>query len=325
MKKASSRGFTLAEVLITLSIIGIVAAITLPSLLINVNEKAWDAQRKALHARLAQAIGQMNTLSGFGTFALGGDDGTTVTEDTAAETFILNGLSKVYKISNTCGPDKLSSCGLSSTIVTLNSASEIDFPKNMEELNPTLLENTGTMGSSSGSNQNTSAAAFETANGESVAVYYNPFCGSDSDANHYVQNKMCVNFIYDLNGSTGPNQVGKDIGFITAFYRKSSVVVAPVPYTLNATSAPSYSADAETLDAAGSCKAMDEDARLPDRDELASMYVNGPLMGVTSGLFWSGSVISPGASGLAWHQYFDSGHRPRGTRSHVLNVRCVRR
>lgn len=325
MKKAHSRGFTLAEVLITLSVIGIVAAITLPSLLINVNEKAWDAQRKALYARMAQAIGQMNTLSGFGTFALGGDDGTTVTEDTAAETFILNGLSKVYKISNTCGPDKLSSCGLPSSIITLNSASEIDFPKNMEELNPKLLERTGELGSSSGSNANTSAAAFETANGESVAVYYNPFCGSDSDANHNVQNKMCVNFIYDLNGSTGPNQVGKDIGFITAFYRKSPVVVAPVPYTLNAASSPSYSADESALDAAGACKAQDEDARLPDRDELASMFVNGPLIGIVTGGYWSGSVISPGASGLAWDIAFHYGTRYRSVRSTAESVRCIKK
>ena len=47
----TKKGFTLAEVLITLTIIGIVAAITLPSLLVNVNEKAWNAQKKALYAR----------------------------------------------------------------------------------------------------------------------------------------------------------------------------------------------------------------------------------------------------------------------------------
>ena len=50
---------------------------------------------------------------------------------------------------------------------------------------------------------------------ESVAVFYNHLCGYDSDFNYYAQNKMCVNFVYDLNGKEGQNEVGKDVGFIT--------------------------------------------------------------------------------------------------------------
>ena len=73
-------GFTLAEVLITLTVIGIVAAITLPSLLVNVNERAWEAQKKALVARLSQAIPQLESLSGYGDE----DD----IEGTASEAFI---------------------------------------------------------------------------------------------------------------------------------------------------------------------------------------------------------------------------------------------
>lgn len=40
---------------------------------------------------------------------------------------------------------------------------------------------------------------------------------------------MCANFIYDLDGSKGPNAVGKDIGVLTAMYPSDAVVVAPVP------------------------------------------------------------------------------------------------
>ncbi len=57
------KGFTLAEVLLTLAVIGIVAAITLPSLLVDTTEKAFDAQRRAFLARLSQAIGSMASLS----------------------------------------------------------------------------------------------------------------------------------------------------------------------------------------------------------------------------------------------------------------------
>ncbi len=319
------RGFTLAEVLITLAIIGIVAAITLPSLLVNVNEKAWDAQKKALHARLAQAIGQMNTLGGYGTYTE--DEEGTATVDTAAESFILDALSKVYKINNVCGPDKLSSCGIPSKITTLDAVSEINFPTKMKELNAKLLNGSHRTGED-GDMADTKAAAFETVNGESIAVFYNPLCSSDTTANHYTQNKMCVNFVYDLNGEEGPNQVGKDVGFITAFYNKSPVVVAPIPYSSNYTSTvPQYTENAGTVDAQTACKTMGEDLRLPDRDELASLFVNVPLInpGESSGGYWSGSVISLSASGLTWAQGFSDGARNRITRSAVGYVRCIRK
>ncbi len=314
------RGFTLAEVLITLAIIGIVAAITLPSLLVNVNEKAWDAQKKALHARMAQAIGQMNTLGGYGTFET--DEEGTATEDTAAESFILDALSKVYKINNVCGADKLSACGVPNKITTINGKSEIDFPTKISELNEKLLIDNEIV--EDGSMVDTKAAAFETVNGESVAVFYNPRCASDSSSYHFVQDKMCVNFLYDLNGKEGPNQVGKDVGFITAFYDKNPVVVAPVPYIYNYGKVPQYSDTADAVDAAAACKSIGEDFRLPNRDELASLFVNEPLLGI-AGTFWSSSVISSGASGLAWYQSFTTGYRYYDVRSASNSVRCIKR
>ena len=39
--------FTMAEILLSLTIIGVVAAITLPSLTGNINERTWNTQRKA--------------------------------------------------------------------------------------------------------------------------------------------------------------------------------------------------------------------------------------------------------------------------------------
>ncbi len=323
MKKKT--GFTLAEILITLAIIGIVAAITLPSLLVNVNEKAWEAQKKALHARLAQAIGQMNTLGGYGTYTE--DTEGNATADTAAESFILDALSKVYKINNVCGPDKLSSCGIPSKITTLNATSEINFPTKMSELNEKLLNKKHTTGED-GNVANTKAAAFETVNGESIAVFYNPLCSSDSTVNHYVQNKMCINFIYDLNGSEGPNQIGKDVGFITAFYNKNPVVAAPIPYSSDyALLVPQYSDTAEKVDAPTICKTMGEDLRLPDRDEIASLFVNIAFINIdkSTSRYWSGSAISAGTSGLGWNQDFGNGARGYSPRSGTFYVRCIRR
>ncbi len=39
-------GFTLAEVLITLGIIGVIAALTLPNLIANYQKKVWATQLK---------------------------------------------------------------------------------------------------------------------------------------------------------------------------------------------------------------------------------------------------------------------------------------
>ncbi len=304
--------------MITLTIIGIVAAITLPSLLVNVNDKAWNAQRKALYARMSQAIGEMDSVAGYGTTngAIPDKDDKNL-KASAAESFIIDGLSKVYRVQNVCNKNNLKACGIPSTIITLNGNS-LTFPKTVSGLNSALIN-------ANNNATDTDAAAFETVNGESIALFYNPVCESDHpEINHYAGQVFCVNMIYDLNGLKGPNEVGKDVGFITVLYRTNSVVVAPVPFPDNATNAASsYSEDGK--DAATLCTQQGDDAKLPDRDELASMYVNRYLIDITSDGYWSGSVISSGKNGLAWEQYMYDGIRYRNIRSASKFVRCVKR
>ncbi len=317
MKKAKKQAFTLTEVLIALVTIGIIAAIMIPAILLNFNKRAWDTQRKALFTRLTQAIQQMETLGNYGVTIGTGSDVSV------AENFILNGLSKVYKINTVCNLNKLGHCGIPEKLRILGGLSEVSFPTKMSELNPVLLQNIGQKGSDEGSNVDTDAAAFTTLNGESIAVFYNPYCGAISTSNHYVQNKMCVNFVYDLNGAQGPNQVGKDIGFITAFYKNDSSVVAPIPYVINGLSASSFSESADIIDAVTSCSTLDKDLRLPDKDELASIFVNALFVNLTEGNYWSGSIISAGINGYAWEQNFADGNQLKAVRSLTNAVRCI--
>ncbi len=315
--------------MITLTIIGIVAAITLPSLLVNVNDKAWNAQKKALYARMSQAIGEMDSISGYG--SSNGQSETEI-EDGAAEAFIIDGLSKVYRVQNICNSNNLSACGIPSSIITLNGAT-IAFPKSLNELNPYFTEYPDPDDYIDKDYKITSdvkAAAFETVNGESVALFYNPNCGSNDTNNvSYAQTKTCVNMIYDLNGLKGPNEVGKDVGFITVLYRTNSVVVAPNPFPSDAGGAASYPKSGASgnaaNDAASLCAKLGDDARLPDIDELGSMYINGSLIGITFGYYWSGSVISSGENGLAWMQSMGYGDRHKSKRSDSDYVRCVKK
>lgn len=65
MKKiAKKRGFTLAEVLITLDIIGVVAAITIPILEQNIQDKQFKEAAKAAYSKASQAIQLMKIDNG---------------------------------------------------------------------------------------------------------------------------------------------------------------------------------------------------------------------------------------------------------------------
>ncbi len=321
----------MAEILLSLTIIGVVAAITLPSLTGNINERTWNTQRKALYARFSQGLALMPSLGGYGTYKLAGTDAegnSTSAQDTAAETFVTEGLSKVIKINNICDHEHLEDCGIVSSYTNL-AGSIKTWPTKLSELNSmfTGTFNDGPNGSGGTNFTNpqkdidTFAAAFETQNGESIAVYYNPNCASDMQETdwHYSQPKMCANFIYDLNGNKGPNTVGKDVGFITALYPSDPVVVAPVPLPQN------VSGIKKQIEAGEACTAMDAESRLPNIDELSAMFYNRDLIGIPSGHFWSGSVISSGESGAAWGQGFSTGARGPHTRSDGNYVRCVKR
>ncbi len=320
--------FTMAEILLSLTIIGVVAAITLPSLMANINERTWNTQRKALYARLSQAIGMMPSIGGYGTFSM--DSTTGSITDTAAEAFLTEGLSKVLKINNICDATHLADCGIAASFTNLAGGTVSPWPTKLSELNSMFTDTYDDNGTASGGNIyqnpqkdiNTNAAAFETQNGESIALYYNPHCTADVEGNawHYSQPKMCANFIYDLNGNKGPNAVGKDIGFITALYPTDSNVVAPYALSTNATSS-----SIKHTEASKACTTQDPESRLPNKDELSSMFYNMTLLGITSGLFWSGSVISSGESGAAWNQHFSAGDRSPRPRSSTYGVRCVKR
>lgn len=271
MKKA----FTMAEILLSLTIIGVVAAITLPSLTGNINERTWNTQRKALYARFSQAIALMPSLNGYGS-----------TEDNAAETFITSGLSKVLKINNICGKDNIFDCGVSSNLTNAK-ASKVDIPKTSEDLFSVNVNAGGVI------YPTLIAAAFETANGESILTFYNRNCRSIdtlefsdiNGQNGQVPAKMCANFVYDLNGKKGPNTFGKDIGIITAFYPSDSVVAAPYPHPQGGEIAVNWN------EGARACREFDSEYRVPNLEEMMSLQYNHNLVGLDgNSRYWTSKM-----------------------------------
>ncbi len=277
--------FTMAQILLSLTIIGVVAAITLPSLMANINERTWNTQRKALYARMSQAIAMLPQVGGYGT--LTEDESGSVTADTAAEAFLTEGLSKVLKINNICDSEHLSDCGLPAKINALDgSVAFEEFPKTLLALNPffNFSKSYDTDGdgvkdwSPSHSQIDTKVACFETQNGESIALFYNPNC-KNYEASIPVtkafqaQPFLCANFLYDLNGNKGPNTVGKDIGYVTAINSINTSVVAPLLLL------PGNTGLIGLNEAHSACLALGEDVRLPNLEELFAIFYNVDLIG----------------------------------------------
>ncbi len=318
---AMTRAFTMAEILLSLTIIGVVAAITLPSLTGNINERTWNTQRKALYARFSQAIALMPALNGYGKVET--DSAGSVTADNVAETFITAGLSKVLKINNICDADHLADCGVPEKMTNLG-GSLMNIPTKLSELNSKIVSMNVVVDSTSYSysQEDTKAAAFETANGETVITYYNPYCQSDmnelSTGNwYYAQNKVCVNFVYDLNGNKGPNTVGKDIGFISALYPTDAIVVAPFVVSSKEKDSVDYAS------ALAYCTSLDQEYRLPNINELTSMFFNQELMNIYDRFFWSSTVYN---SQYVWMQSLNIGRRILGAKSRTdASAVCVKR
>ena len=306
-------GFTLAEVLITLGVIGVVAAMTMPVLINRIKDKQYDrAREKAL-----MSIGEAGRL-----LAIQGDIGA----GTDAEDFVKNYLSKKLKIAKTCDSNHLSDCGLPETIKKLGATDTMSMPNTFAGL--------GIPSPESGSNyytirDNTNYNyGFLTANGFAVNLFYNPNCTTDTnEENKLAPDYVCMNAVYDMNGKRNPNQVGKDIGFVTVLYpNETNRAVAPNPtatetkgnFTWENGNAVCGNGD-EAFSSGVSMSPLGVGYSLPDKDELLSMAINCNLIGITSYSYLSSSVLPP----FIWTQIFHSGGRIKNMGTH--NVRCVRR
>ena len=186
------QGFTLAEVLITLAIIGVVAAMTIPTLITKMSQRAAEARQKTIEARLLDGINRYSTL----------EDGLSQHYDTTYD--FLVGLSKHYKMAQICKADEITKCIPYSTITytangedaTVDVASLTSIDKFMGE----------------GKDDYLAPASFITAQGTPVIMAFKKDCAWDTGkAMRSIQDSGCIAYMYDESGTRNPNKLGKDI------------------------------------------------------------------------------------------------------------------
>ena len=179
--------FTLAEVLITLAVIGIVAALTLPGLIQNHNEKAWSTAQDLWEKKLTETVRRMNV------------DGV-MTGHESTEDF-MNTFKNYMKVIKTCDNNDINKC-YSPKIVQTGSDSE---PIEVQTSDLKTAENLGN------SEWGTNTMSFVIADGTTVIMAYNPNCAYADPIEDTGSQVSCLGFMVDVNGKKGPNKVGDDI------------------------------------------------------------------------------------------------------------------
>lgn len=179
------KGFTLAEILITLSIIGIVAAFTIPTLLNVTNVEKFRPMLKKQYSVLTDAVSKLETLNG--------------AIDVSSDASLVNDLATQISVLKT---------GTWSTLTTLPSNFNYKCYKNTS----------GTCGNWLKRPDNDDKAAFLTKDG---VLYIIRIYATNCDGNNYHAKinsaetlpipDLCAMIEVDLNGDKSPNMLGVDL------------------------------------------------------------------------------------------------------------------
>jgi len=195
--------FTLAEVLVTLGIIGVVAAVALPALITNINDRANSERQANIAQKITQAMEQMRA------------HGELVQYSSTDE--FVNVLQKYLKITKRCDADHLAECWTTSNVSVMNSNVVSDYNVSTAKTRKKLLKNSTTDGNNVG---------LILADGASLILTYNPSTPIIDIGDRVLGTTMSlpigknkykefpyttsvtgsIDFVMDVNGKKGPNK-----------------------------------------------------------------------------------------------------------------------
>ena len=336
--------FTLAEVLITLGVIGVVAALTMPTLLKNIAERSNSEAQANLAQKITKSMDLMR--------ADGGLERTYNSTDEFVDEF-----SKYIKISTRCDADHIADCWPTKTVTT-SDGETYDVSKAKTGKNLNLKDN------------KSNNVGIILADGATLILTYNPNAGIIGDGDTVTPSFAdlpigfgrtkkfayttsvtdSIDFVMDVNGFKGPNSearngkqydirsfkvakfskgcAGNDISGFGCVYQLPSY--SPIKAGTDDMKKwdPKYDAAGYTSDNywAGAKKACDDiGMSLPDKSKLQSLYQasqkDSSLGLPTSGWFWSSS--EDGALN-AYHVNFGDGRPLNYTKTNSNDrVLCV--
>ena len=188
--------FTLAEVLITLGIIGVVAALTMPALITNIQDRIQQKRIENINQKLSKVTDKMAVQSGLTGY------GTTMA--------FVQEMSKHMKIAKICDNEHLAECWPTDE-VTLN-----DEGKTWEIAK---TKNAKTLKISTNAEDWADTVGIVTGDGTGMILSYNKKCefnvddvGLKYDSSTGKSNSLgCLSGVYDWNGSSKPNKLKKDV------------------------------------------------------------------------------------------------------------------
>ena len=208
--------FTLAEVLITLGVIGVVAAVTLPTLLTNIQDRVRQEQVRTVKYKFTKATEKMNSLGLIGQYG-------TPSENDSTEKFVEE-LKKHMNIAKVCNSTKLNECWATQTITAYSGSSTTPQQVNVN----TITNGTQLKALALGTAQ-TRTVGIVTGDGVPMILVYSPECSGFDESKQYtwsVENGKpvtnattnCVSAIFDINGAKGPNKIGTDVRTLNSIF-----------------------------------------------------------------------------------------------------------
>lgn len=194
--KEKMTAFTLAEVLITLGIIGVVAAMTLPAFISNVQDRIKAKRIENINQKLSKVTDKMAATSGL----IGYPDTMAFVEE----------MQKHMSIAKVCDNSHLADCW---------GSTEVDLNKDGKTWEIAKTKTAKTLKVPNGVQNNwDNTVGIVTADGVPLIVSYDKSCNFSADKGltynkeAALSNSMsCLSGVMDWNGGGKPNKLGKDV------------------------------------------------------------------------------------------------------------------